>query len=222
MERMELEAQVRPAMNKGGRRQMRREDRVPAVIYGRGKETQPLAVEGRPLRQLLAAGGSNVLIDLKIKQRGKKTKQETVMFKDIQRHLLQKDRLMHVDFIRISMTDRIEVDVQLNFTGEPAGVKEGGVLQLLMREVTVKCLPADIPDHLDVDLSALAIGDSVTAGSLQLAGDIELVTPPEEPLAQVLAPVMEEEEPVAEEAVEEAEAAEPAGEEEAPSPGEES
>lgn len=194
MERMVLEAEVRPSLTKGMLNQTRQEDRVPAVLYGRGKDTHPLIVDGRSLRQLLISGGSNVLIDLKVKEKGKKVTQETVMFKEIQRHIIQKDKLMHVDFIRISMTDKIEVNVQLNFIGEPIGVKdEGGVLQILTREVLVKCLPGDIPETIDVDLSVLAVGDSISVNSINFAEGIELITDLEETLAQILAPVAAEE-----------------------------
>lgn len=191
---MVLEAEVRPSLTKGMLNQTRQEDRVPAVLYGRGKDTHPLIVDGRSLRQLLISGGSNVLIDLKVKEKGKKVTQETVMFKEIQRHIIQKDKLMHVDFIRISMTDKIEVNVQLNFIGEPIGVKdEGGVLQILTREVLVKCLPGDIPETIDVDLSVLAVGDSISVNSINFAEGIELITDLEETLAQILAPVAAEE-----------------------------
>lgn len=194
MERMSLEAEVRPLLSRGMLNRAREEDRVPAVLYGRGEESIRLLVDGRSLRQLLVSGGSNVLIDLQIKGIKEKLKPETVMFKEIQRHIIQKDKLMHVDFIRISMTDRIEVHVQLNYVGEPAGVKEGGVLQIPAREVLVRCLPGDIPDTISVDLSGLSIGDSIHAGSIILDHGIELVMDPEELLVQVLAPAVEDEE----------------------------
>ncbi|MDZ4133311.1 MAG: 50S ribosomal protein L25, partial [Dethiobacteria bacterium] len=128
MDRMVLEAQARPSMTQGQRNQLRGEDKVPAVIYGRGDDNLPLIVDGRILRQVLTTGGSNVLVDLAVKAKGKKTRQETVMFKDVQRDMLFQDRIIHVDFIRISMTDKIEVSVQLNFVGEPVGTEDGGVL----------------------------------------------------------------------------------------------
>jgi len=224
MERMVLEAQFRPTMTKGERNQMRNEDKVPAVIYGRGEDTLPLTVDGRTLRQVLTSGGSNVLVDLAVKAKGKKTRQETVMFKDIQRDILYQERITHVDFIRISMTDKIEVSVHLNFIGEPAGIAEGGVLSLVSREVLVKCLPGDIPEQFDIDISGLNIGDSISADSLTLEGDIELITPPDSVMVQVLAPMAEEElEPAVEEELAECEeaAAEEAGEE-APAESEES
>ncbi len=214
MERMVLEAQARPDMTKGERNKLRSDNKVPAVIYGRGEDTLPLAVDGRILRQVLTTGGSNVLVDLAVKARGKKTRQETVMFKDIQRDILYQDRILHVDFIRISMTDKIEVAVHLNFIGEPAGAAEGGVLSMVSREVYVKCLPGDIPEQFDVDISELNIGDSITAEGLVLVGDIELITPPETTLVQVLAPMAEEElEPAVEELEEGEEAAEAAADE---------
>ncbi len=130
------------------------------------------------------------------------------MFKDIQRDIIVQDRILHVDFIRISMTDKIEVAVHLNFVGEPAGTAEGGVLSLVTREVDVRCLPGDIPEQFNVDISGLNIGDSITAESLVFEGDIELITTPETTLAQVLAPMAEEElEPAVEEELEEAEEA---------------
>lgn len=205
MERLVLEAQARPSMTKGQLNQIRNENKVPAVIYGRGADTLPLVVDGRILRQVLTTGGSNVLVDLAVKAKGKKTRQETVMFKDIQRDILYQERILHVDFIRISMTDKIEVAVHLNFSGEPAGVAEGGVLSMVTREVYVKCLPGDIPEQFDIDISGLNIGDSIAADGLVLEGDIELLTPLETTLVQVLAPMAEEE---LEPAVEEPEAGE--------------
>lgn len=200
MDRMVLEAQTRPSMTKGERNQLRGEGKVPAVIYGRGDDNLPLVVDGRILRQVLTTGGSNVLVDLAVKAKGKKTRQETVMFKEVQRDMLFQDQIIHVDFVRISMTDKIEVLVQLNFVGEPVGIDEGGVLTMVIREVLVKCLPGDIPEQFDIDISALNIGDSITAESIVLEGDVELLTLPETTLVQVLAPMAEEElEPSAEE-----------------------
>ncbi len=206
MDRMEMEVQARPSLTKGQLNQMRSEDKVPAVLYGRGDDNLSVVVDGRTLRQVLMTGGGNVLLDLKVKAKGKKTRQETVMFRDIQRDMLYQDRILHVDFIRISMTDKIEVPVYLNFVGDPAGVAEGGVLSLVEREVEVKCLPGDIPEQFDIDISALNIGDSVTAEALVLEGDIELITPLDTTLAQVLAPMAEEElEPAVEDELEEGE-----------------
>lgn len=208
MDRMLLEAQFRPTMTKGERKMLRSDNKVLGVIYGRGEETMPLIIDERALKQVLISGGSNVLLDLAVKTETGEPRQETVMFKEIQRDIIYQDRILHVDFIRISMTDKIEVAVNLNFIGEPVGIEEGGVLALVQRDVLVKCLPGDIPEQFDVDIAALNIGDTVTAESLVLEEDIELMTPLEAVLAQVLAPMAEEEEPeVEEEELEDAEAA---------------
>ncbi|MBM4235036.1 MAG: 50S ribosomal protein L25 [Firmicutes bacterium] len=192
MERMVLEAQTRSSMSKGQRKQLRGEGKVPAVIYGRGEDTLPLTVDGRILRQGLITGGSNVIVDLAVKDKGKKNRQETVMFKDVQRDIIYQDRIIHVDFIRISMTDKIEVAVTLNFIGEAAGLIEGGVFSMVTREVAIKCLPGDIPEHFDVDISALKIGDSLAADALDIDQKFEVLTPPDTLLAQILAPMAEE------------------------------
>lgn len=221
MDRMVLEAKTRSPVTRGELNRLRREGKVPAVIYGRGKDTQSLLVDGRLLRKVLTMGGTNVLIDLQIGN-GAGTQQETVMLKEIQRHLWQPDRLLHVDFIRISMEDEIEVEVPVNFVGDAAGTAEGGILQFVLREVSVKCLPGNIPELFEVDLSSLEIGDSISAGSLTLPEGVTLLTGPEETLVQVLVPEEEEEEE--EELLEvegEGEEAAPEGEEQEAQPDEE-
>ncbi|NLA05348.1 MAG: 50S ribosomal protein L25, partial [Firmicutes bacterium] len=195
MDEIVLKAELRPSLTRGELNRLRREGKVPAVIYGRGKDTRSLLVDGRLLRKVLTMGGTNVLINLQIGNgAGADEKKETVMLKEIQRHLWQPDRLLHVDFIRISMEDEIEVEVPLNFVGEAAGTAEGGIPQILLREVSVECLPVNIPEFIEIDLSPLEIGDSITAGSLELPEGLKLLTAPEEPLVQVLVPEEEEEE----------------------------
>lgn len=200
MARLTLEATPRFSLSKGQLNSLRKADQVPAVIYGREKETMALLVDGRSLRQLLSTGGHNALVDLQIKAEGKRLKSETVMFKDIQRDIFLADSILHVDLIRISLSAKLEVVVPLNFTGQPLGVQEGGLLQLLMREIVIKCLPTEIPEHISVDLSVLPIGGSITAGSLQLDPEIELLTATDALLALVQASAaVEEEQPAAEE-----------------------
>ena len=219
MDRMVLEAEIRSPLTRGELNRLRREGKVPAVIYGRGKETQSLLVDGRTLRQALAKEGTNVLIDLQIGEEAG-PQAETVMLKEIQRHLLRQEMLLHVDFIRISMEDEIEVDVPLNFTGEAAGVEEGGILQFILREVSVKCLPGNIPELIEVDISSLHIGEGINAAALVLPEGVTLLVEPEETLVQMLAPAAEEEEePEAEEELIEGEEAAPEDAEQADLPG---
>ena len=198
MEHIALQAEPREPMSKGGLKALRRGGKVPAVVYGRGKENQNLQVDGRRLNQILTAEGSNVLLNLQLDAAGSGA--ETVMLREIQRNPILREEILHVDFIRISMTDRIEVEVPLTFTGDPVGVSdEDGVLEILLREITIKCLPAEIPEHIEVDVSALNIGDSINARDLQLGENLELVTDPDELLVQVSVIAEEEEEEIEEE-----------------------
>ncbi len=197
MERIALEARSRSGRNtKGELNRLRNENQVPAVIYGRGKETMSILLDGRLLRQALSSGaGSNAIVELGIQngETGKKAITETVMFKDVQRDILVSERLLHVDFIRISLTEKILANVPLQTVGDSPGVKEGGVIQVLKRDVEINCLPSSIPDSLEVDVSSLNIGDSLVAKDLILPEDIELLTDPEETLVLVLAPAQAEE-----------------------------
>ncbi|MFY9114026.1 MAG: 50S ribosomal protein L25 [Dethiobacteria bacterium] len=228
MERIALEAVLRSGRGtRGELNRLRQENQVPAVVYGRGKETLSLVVDGGALHKALSSdAGENAIIELEImngKKKGKKTI-ETVMFKELQRDILYSERLLHIDFIRISLTEKISADVPLQVVGDmdSPGVKEGGVVQLLKRDVQVFCLPAEIPDFLEIDISSLEIGDGILAQELVVPENIELQTDPEEMLVQVLMPQEEEEEEeeVEEEAEEAAEVTEEDGE--APAEGESS
>lgn len=198
MERVTLEAGLRTGKKtKGALKGLRREDQVPAVIYGRGKENLPVTVDGRALkRSLVTEAGSNVIVNLEIKNGEKKkaTRTETVMFKDIQRDFMKRDLVLHVDFIRISLTEKLSVNVPLFFTGEPQGKKEGGVVQILKREVEINCLPTSIPENFELDISSLNIGENLLIGDLELPDDVDILEDPEDALVQVLAPAKPEEE----------------------------
>lgn len=213
MERLGLQAKLRSGGNKKGElNRLRKQDQVPGVVYGRGKENLPVLLDGRLLRQALSSGaGSNAIIELQIEngdsQKEKTT--ETVMFKEVQRDILVRDRLLHVDFIRISMQEKMVASVPVQIVGESdsPGVTEGGIVQVLLREVEVYCLPASIPDSIEVDISALNLGESLVANDLVLPEGVELSTDPEETVVLIAAPSEEvepeEEEEAAEEAAEE-------------------
>lgn len=167
---------------------MRAAGAVPAVVYGRGTEPLMISLDSRSLKKSLnTAAGSNVLLDLVIGGDNGGTK-ETVMVKEVQRDPLQKDFILHADLIRISMTDKLEVQVPLNFIGEAAGVKEGGVFQVQKREVGIRCMPGDIPQFIDVPIEELGIGDVITVADLKLPQEIEILEDPLENLASVLVP----------------------------------
>lgn len=216
MERLELTAETREVSSKGQIKEMRKRDYVPAVVYGKKVDNTLLSVNRKELIQALnTSAGANVLIDLKIE--GGKKRKETVMVKELQRDPV-KDIFLHVDFIGISLEDKLQVKVPISFNGEPVGVKEGGVPSIQLREVIVETLPTDIPEFLEVDISQLNIGDSLNVSDLQIPKGAQVVGDPDETIISVLAPTIEEEptedEDLLEEGAEESEEAEEAAEDE--------
>lgn len=201
MERISIEALPREKSSKGSNRQLRKKGMVPAILYGRGAVPKKIILDSSTLKKALS-GGTNVLLDLQIKGENGSS-QETVMVKELQRHPLQRDFILHADLMRISLQEKLEVKVPLNFAGEARGVKEGGVFQAQIREVSVRCLPADIPEYIDVPIDDLGIGEVITIADLKLPEGLEILEDENETVASVLAPHAEKVE--AEEAVEEGE-----------------
>lgn len=206
MEQLILKAQYRGSTTKGQNRRLRLDGKVPGVIYGHQKEAISLQMDSADLLQVISTtAGSNVLIDLLISGGEREEERETVMVKEITRDILRKKIFTHVDFIRVSMKDKIEVRVALNLTGESAGIKEGGVLQEQARDVIILTLPTEIPEEISIDISLLQVGDSLMVGDLELPPGAEMVSDPETVIMSILAPRMAEEE----ESIEGDEGAEP-------------
>ncbi len=198
MENIKIEAFPRKKGGKGSRKQLRNKGMLPAIVYGRGLEPRVVTLNSMALKRALGtAAGTNVLLDLEIAG-DDGSSLETVMVKELQRHPLQRDFFLHADLIRISLDDQLEVEVPLSLIGEPAGVSDDdGVLQIQIREVTVRCLPADIPEYLEVSVEHLRIGDVLTVADLQPPAGVEILAEPAEAIASVLVPhVVEEEEEV--------------------------
>jgi len=196
MERVALEATRREGLGKNRVRKLRRAGRVPAIVYGAGRDPVAVAVDARALRAALqTTAGMNVLIDLAITN-GDRTA-ETVMVKDVQRDIFVRE-IIHVDFYAVDLARTVEARVPINFVGQAAGIAEGGVFEVHLREVTVECLPTQIPERIDVNVSALAIGDSIHVRDLAIPPQVTAVTPPEEVVATVVLPkVVEEAAPAA-------------------------
>ncbi|NMB41914.1 MAG: 50S ribosomal protein L25 [Firmicutes bacterium] len=193
MERVKIEALPREKTSKGSNKLLRRKGMVPAVVYGLGDETRKIILNSIDLKKALVAG-YNVLLDLDLKEANDST-METVMVKELQRHPIRKDFILHADLIRISLKEKIEVKVPLNFIGEPLGVREeGGIFQAQIREIGVRCLPTDIPEYIDVSVEDLKIGDVLTVADIVLPKDMEMLEEEDENIASVLIPVEEEEE----------------------------
>ena len=194
MERVSLEAKVRPGTGSGVVRKLRRTGQVPGVVYGRGIDPTVVTVDAKALRGALhTTSGMNVLIDMTIGDGAEAAR--TVMVKDVQRDIFRRD-IIHVDFTTVNLTETVEAHVPIIFKGTPKGVTEdGGVFEAHLREVVVECLPMQIPEHIDFDVSELPLGKSIHVSDLVLPADITLVSELDEVVATVVAPRVIEEAP---------------------------
>ncbi|MBI5240529.1 MAG: 50S ribosomal protein L25 [Elusimicrobia bacterium] len=153
---------------------LRDEKRLPGIVYGGDKPPLHVALSEKELLAARKKGGANAILHL---ETGKAT--ETVIVKELQRHPVN-DRLVHADFQRISMTEKITAKVPIHVTGEAPGVKnDGGTLQYELREIAVRALPKDIPQSLTVDISKLNIGMHAEVKELSIPAGVELVAAPD-------------------------------------------
>jgi large subunit ribosomal protein L25 len=182
MAEQKLVASVRAESGKGVARKLRADGRVPAVLYGQGADPIAMSVDARELSHLLHAGGANVLVDLVVDG-----KEHLAMPREIQRDHI-KGRYWHVDFLAVSRTEKITVNVPIRINGEAAGVKLGGVLEHHLWEVSVECFPADVPEAIDIDVSPLEIGDSIKVGDLEVPDGGEITSNPEDSVVAVQQP----------------------------------
>jgi large subunit ribosomal protein L25 len=182
----------------------------PAICYRKGMEPIPLSLEKKKLETLMHLTGSqNVLIQLKIlDDRDGSERQEAVILKDVQKDHLS--HVCHVDFLAVRMDEVILVETPVKLVGEPSeALREGGLVQQLRRTLEVECLPGDIPESFDVDISGMKIGDSLHVEQIDVPKGIRILTDPKEPVVLLSAPSAEEEKPVsAADAVEAGEEAE--------------
>ena len=184
MEQIALKANVREGIGKQQIQKLRKQGFVPGIVYHRGEKSVPIAVVEKEINRILrSAENEHVLINLSIE--GSKKKSRSVLIKEIQHHPVKRS-ILHVDFNEISLTEKIIVEVEVRGQGEPAGVKqEGGMLDHPLREVKVQCLPADIPGHLDMDISGLKLGDALHVRDLVVSDKIRVLTDPDALLFQV-------------------------------------
>lgn len=167
MEKPVLNVEFRENRGKEIAKKLRARGLIPAIFYGPHTETMSLSVDPKELSKTLQTeAGENVLIDLRIR-RGDQTLQKVAMVKDFQVHPLQR-KLLHADFFEISMDEMITVEIPVRLLGKPEGVKMGGILEQVQRTIQIQCLPGDIPRSIDVDVSALQIGDSIHVRDLAL------------------------------------------------------
>lgn len=211
MVRSRLSVRPRKRIGKSGAREIRKEGNIPAILYGNETEPTALVVEPEALRRALSnSAGRNTVLELEI-EGSEETAGKFSMLREIQKDPLG-DRVLHIDFLAIDMKKPVAVSVPVNTNGRSEGERKGGKLEKLMRAIEIECLPSDIPDSVEIDVSGLDIGDSVDVAALGLGEGIRPIRSGEEKVVHVIAERVKEEEPAEEEAEEEAEAAEEAEE----------
>jgi len=189
-----LKASRRDTGGKGAARKLRGTGQVPAVLYGHGDRTESLAVDAHELDLLLHhVNPENTLIGLEIDG-----KRSDVLIRELQRHPWRPE-VLHVDFLLVHGDELLKLDVPVRLTGTPVGVRdEGGVLDQVLYELHVECLPRHIPEAAEVDISGLHIGESVRVADISIP-NVSILMDGELPVASVLQPrVQEEEAPAAE------------------------
>jgi large subunit ribosomal protein L25 len=191
-----IQAEARPGTGKGVARKLRAVGKVPAVLYGRGLDPVAVAVDRMSLmRAFKTDAGRNVLIDLEIEGDTHLT-----LARELQRDPVR-GTILHVDFLKIARDVEIEVDVPIHVVGESPGVKEGGVIEHHIWSVRLACLPGNVPERLDADISKMVIGDMLRVADLKIPEGVTILTPPEEAVLGVIVPQIlkvEEEAPAAE------------------------
>ncbi len=197
---MMLTVQFRDNTGKGVAGKIRKNNRIPGILYGRGYSPKPVEIDARMLQKALLLGaGEAHLIDLVIEGAGEQMA-EKALIKAIQRHPVT-DRVEHVDFYRVVMTEKIEVDVQLVLAGSPVGIKRGGVLEKRLDTIRVRCLPDRIPEKFSLDVADMEVGQSRHVSDLKAPEGVTILNHPDQALAVVTEVKIVEETPVAAAAV---------------------
>ncbi|MFH1131725.1 MAG: 50S ribosomal protein L25 [Pseudomonadota bacterium] len=201
-----LDVTRRSERGKNVARKLRAKGLIPAVLYGGANENIPLSLDPKKLaRALDPTKRQNTLLELTLtNEDGSGKEQSNAMLKEFQMHPL-KDTLVHVDFVRVDATKTVRVSIPLRLEGKPEGVKTGGILHQVFRELEVECLPIDIPVELSVEVSHLNIGEGIQISDIAVPKGVTVTLPANQTCAQVVAPRAVVEEVPAEVAVEGAE-----------------
>jgi large subunit ribosomal protein L25 len=192
METVDITVERRAGRRKGAARRLRAAGRVPGVLYGPKRQTVPVSVstveferklahlEGTHLVRLLTATGDDADLHDRV-----------VLLREMQEHPVT-GAILHADFYEVDLAARIDVNVPLHFVGKAAGTVAGGILQPVMRELAIECLPTEIPEFIEVDVTLLGIHDALHVRDLRLPEGVRLLVDPSRTVVTVVAPTMEE------------------------------
>lgn len=189
METIELSVESREKKGKSAARTMRRQGKVPAVLYGAKRDAMPVAVDGKEFETKVGAIEGTHLIRLTSAMADLGGR--LVLVKEVQRHPVSR-ALLHTDLYEVDITAKLKLRVPLHFVGRAEGVELGGILQPIRREIEVLCLPTEIPDFIEIDVTALGIHDAVHISDLKPPAGVEIPFDTDEALVTVLPPVVEE------------------------------
>jgi large subunit ribosomal protein L25 len=188
-ERVKLDVQEREERGSAASRRLRRQGLIPGVLYGRGNDPHPFCVAERELRRALTGpAGLHAILDVALD--GQKTTHASIL-KDYQQDPIR-GHISHIDLHEVRLDQPIQASVTVQLVGEPAGAKEGGVLSQVQREINVEALPMEIPEHVDLDVSGMAIGDTLRLADLAAIEGVTFLDDPDETvLATVTLPTRE-------------------------------
>ncbi|MDH3357122.1 MAG: 50S ribosomal protein L25/general stress protein Ctc [Desulfobacteraceae bacterium] len=211
MNLIEIKTKIRTKTGNGPARRLRMSGQIPAVLYGPKTETVLLSVNKSDLELLFKKGGiGQVVLNLVIQKNGETTTRPA-MIKELQTHPVSRN-FIHIDFYEIKMDQKITAKIPVVTTGIAKGIELGGVLQIIRRELEVECLPLEVPESIEIDISDLDVGDSIHVGKIRLESELEFLEDDNYTVVTVLTPKLEEEEPEEEEEVEGEEAEKEDGE----------
>lgn len=183
MSEMKIQVDKRERTGKGGSRESRRKGMIPGVVYGGGKDSVPIQLDRKTFVEMMKKSSSeNPIFLLKLADSGQ---ERHAILRDLQRDPVSR-MVIHLDFQRIEMSQKVHVTAHVELVGTAVGVKtEGGLLEFITREIKIECLPADIPAHIDVDISGLHVGQHIEAGALQLPQGVTLFDDPEKVIVTI-------------------------------------
>jgi large subunit ribosomal protein L25 len=180
-----LKAEIRDTKKSSVLSKIRNEGGIPAVLYGQKKESKPIFVDSPEFLKVYRSVGKNGVITLKVEDES-----HSVMVYDLQKDPL-KGAYVHADFYEVDMNQEVDADVSVHLIGESAGSKDGGITQQLLHEISVRALPAEFPESIDINVEALDIGDTIQIKDIKASGNYEILNDPEDVAVSVIAPTQE-------------------------------
>jgi large subunit ribosomal protein L25 len=177
-----LKGVKRELKGKGHLHELRRGQMIPSIVYGQGREPLPIALEGRNLNRIFSHHGSSGLFSLELEGEPRPI---LALVREVQRHPVNRE-INHLDFLEVSMTEKITSNVPIHIIGEEEITKQGAILQSGAKELEVACLPADLPESVICDVSQLQIGEKITVADLAVEANVEKISDPDTVVAVIL------------------------------------